>query len=320
MTDKSDPADGKGPFGLRLLPADILAEALTPLSDPGATDAQIVHDFRKAMKRWRAILRLLEPFLGEGGVALRNEARDFARALAGARDVRAALDALADLGEDGPLSPRSHATMRTRLEEIGSSAEAASISIEMRDRLRSALSFAAEAAKRWPFERIGFAEIADELASSYRRTRDALPEDWFLADAHRLHELRKRVVAYRHQMELVVPLWPRVGKVWVNEAQRLRDRLGKHHDLDVLTGFAGPHQPLAHWRSRLAPLIVERQRQHVAAAARLAGRLFAEKPRAFRQRLLALWEHGAADPAAQAAPPSTLEPQKKSAATEPRRS
>jgi len=29
----------------------------------------------------------------------------------------------------------------------------------------------------------------------------------------------------------------------------------------------------------------------VIASARLAGRLFAEKPRAFRRRLLALWEH-----------------------------
>jgi len=293
MSAKPLPTDGSGPVGLRNLPADILSEALVRLDDPTVSDAEIVHDFRKAMKRWRAILRLLEPFLGEGGEALRAEARDLARKLAGARDVRAALDALADLGDDERLSARSRATMKARLEEIGASTEAASIPAEMRDRLKNALSFAAEAARRWPYERIGFEEIADELAGSYRRTRDSVPEDWSAADAAALHELRKRVVAHRHQMELVVPLWPKVGKVWVNEAQRLRDRLGHHQDLDVLARLAAPHQPLAPWRSRLVPLIAERQRAHVAAAGRLAGRLFAEKPRAFRRRLIALWEHRA---------------------------
>lgn len=295
MTPKPASADGSDPLRLRHLPADILAEALVQLSDPNATDAQIIHDFRRAMKRWRAILRLLEPFLGDGGAALRVEARDLAHGLAGARDVRASLDALADLPEDERLTARSRAGIRARLEQIGSSAEAASIPVEMRERMRKSLAFAEESAKRWPFEQIGFAELADELAKSYRRTRDSVPDDWFAAEPTHLHELRKRVVAHRHQLELVVPLWPRVGKAWVNEAQRLRDRLGKYQDLNVLARFAGPHQPLARWRSRLHPLIAERQRAHVTAAARLAGRLFAERPRAFRRRLLALWEHGAAD-------------------------
>jgi CHAD domain-containing protein len=270
------------------------------------------------MKRWRAILRLLEPFLGESGAALRNEARDLARSLAGARDVRAALDALDDLGDRPELSARTRASIRARLDEIGLNAEAASVSTGTRARLRDALTFAAEAAKRWPLERIGFAQVADQLAKSYRLTRRALPADWLAADAHALHELRKRVVAHRHQMELVVPLWPRLGKLWVSEAQRLRDRLGRHQDLDVLARLTGPHKPLARWRSRLAPLIAARQHAHVVASARLAGRLFAEKPRAFRRRLVALWQHRAVDPAH--GHEDEPERTKKSAAAEPRRS
>ncbi|MDQ2081291.1 CHAD domain-containing protein [Xanthobacteraceae bacterium Astr-EGSB] len=276
---------------LRGMPEDVLGKAIEALGDPNLPDAAVVHDFRKAMKRWRAMLRLLEPFLGEGGVALHDEARHLARTLAGARDVRAALDALADLPADASLSERSRTTIRARLEHLSASAETDSIAAASRERLKSALSYAAQAAQRWPLERIGFSDIADELARSYRRTRDAIPDDWFSADAAELHELRKRVVAHRHQMELVVPLWPRFGKLWVNEAQRLRDRLGQYQDLDVLTRLSGAHQPLAPWRSRLVPLIAARQRDHVIASARLAGRLFAEKPRAFRRRLLALWEH-----------------------------
>ena len=75
------------------------------------------------------------------------------------------------------------------------------------------------------------------------------------------------------------------------EAQRLRDRLGAHHDLDILRQLTEDDRPLAHWRSQLTPLIAARQAAHASAAMRLAGRLLAEKPKAFLQRLTSLWEH-----------------------------
>jgi CHAD domain-containing protein len=137
---------------------------------------------------------------------------------------------------------------------------------------------------------VGFSEVARELSVAYGRARDAIPPDWSAADGEALHELRQCVVAHRYQMDLVEPLWPRLGKLWIAEAQRLRDRLGAHHDLDVLAGLMAPHQVLARWRSRLVPLVAARQAAHAAAAARLAGRLFAERPKAFRRRLEALWE------------------------------
>src|SRR5207253_2185144 len=105
-------------------------------------------------------------------------------------------------------------------------------------------------------------------------------DDWRAASAHDLHELRQRVVVHRYQMEIVKPLWPRLGKSWVREAQKLRDRLGKYNDLAVLARYAEPHQPLARWRSRLQSVISQRQSQHVANARRLAGRIFAERPKA----------------------------------------
>ena len=62
----------------------------------------------------------------------------------------------------------------------------------------------------------------------------------------------------------------------------------------MLSRYAEPHQPLARWRSRLQSVISQRQAQHVAASRRIAGRLFAEKPKAFRQRLEAMWDGMAA--------------------------
>jgi hypothetical protein len=77
-------------------------------------------------------------------------------------------------------------------------------------------------------------------------------------------------------------------KAWIAEAQRLRERLGSHHDLGVLDSLTAPGRPLARRRARLQAAIAARQAAHVAAAAKIAGRLFAEKPNAFRKRHEAL--------------------------------
>src|SRR5260221_12722780 len=50
---------------LRGVARDILAEARAAIEDSTKSDADAVHDFPRAMKRWRALLRLVEPFLGE---------------------------------------------------------------------------------------------------------------------------------------------------------------------------------------------------------------------------------------------------------------
>jgi CHAD domain-containing protein len=287
------PGEAIGP-ALTAVANDVLAEARAALDNPERSDAVAVHDYRKAMKRWRAFLRLIEPFLGVEGTHLRIEARDLARELAGARDVQAALDALADLeAAELGLSPASATTIRGRIAEIKRAAETTTLTPEMRTRLRAALDGAVRTAASWPLGRVGFAEISGELAYGYRRARRTIPANWSKAEAEELHQLRQRVVEHRYQMEIVEPVWPRMGKLWVNEAQRLRERLGSHQDLVVLAGMTSPQRPLARWRSRLSPLIDERKARHVAAARRLAGRLFAEKPRAFRARLQALWDNQA---------------------------
>jgi len=276
---------------LKAVARDMLSEARAALAAHDKPDTAAVHDYRKAMKRWRSLLRLLQPCLGEEGRRLRRQARDFARELGGARDAQAALQSVDDLTEAGAdLSPRTLASIRSRLDDIRLSAEASSLTQAVRLRLLAGLETAAAAIDGWPLDHLTFADVARELAKSYRRVRKDAPEDWRAADPDVLHELRSRVVAHRYQMELVVPLWPKFGRVWVDETQRLRDRLGAFQDLSVLRGFTEPHAPLAPWRSRLTPLILARRATHAKAAQRIGGRLLAEKPKAFRRRLEALWE------------------------------
>lgn len=277
------------PDTLRAVAHDVLAEGRAAINNPN--DAIAVHDFRKAMKRWRAFLRLLQPYLGDEGRRMRLEAAELARGLATARDARTALDALDDLNSgEQKLSPRSKATLTARLELLRVEAEGSTVTPETRARIDAILVAADESVKFWPLATLGYKEIARELAEGYRRARDAVPDDWQAADSETLHDLRKRVVIHRYQMEIIEPLWPRFGQFWVGETQRLRERLGHHQDLIIFANLTAAHQPLARWRSRLAPFIAARRADHVHAAARIAARLFADSSKAFRRRLLALWD------------------------------
>ena len=286
------PANGEVGDTLAGVGHEILADARRALGDRLQSDAEAVHTYRKTMKRWRALLRLLTPFVGEDGQHLYRQARDFAHEFAPARDLQGVLDALADLAAaDDGLPPRAPlAAMQRRLEDARQDAESHTMNEERRRRLTTALNAATLALECWPLERIAFSALAHELARTYRQARRAIPNDWPQARAEQIHELRKKVVAHRYQMELLEPLWPRMTKVWVSELQRLRDRLGHHHDLEMLKAQTAARQPVAPWRELILPAIRNRQAAHAEEAARLAGRLFAERPKAFRERIKALWE------------------------------
>jgi CHAD domain-containing protein len=276
--------------GLAAAARSIIADGRHALTDPELSDPEAVHEVRKALKRWRALLRLLGRPLGEQADQMRMEARELMRAVAGARDAQSALDALGDLRKaEMPFSPTSAETIRARLTEMRDAAEAKSFTKTMRDRLSRYLDYATLSLERWPLKAIDFDTVTDGLTSTYRRARQLVPDGWSDAEAEHLHDLRRRVVEHRHQMDLVEPLWPRLGKVWAEEAQRLRNQLGACQDLAVLTSLTAPHGQLAPWRSRLLPLIEDRRRAHLKTAQRLSGRLFAEKPKAFRRRIAALW-------------------------------
>jgi CHAD domain-containing protein len=277
---------------VRAIAGNILGRARASIVDPERSNQDAVHNFRRAIKQWRALMRLLEPFIPDAG-QLRREARDHARSLSRARDGQSALNAFDDLAKKGMvLSERSTETIRGRIEAIRGTEEHAVLTPELRDAIIAWLDATAAAIELWPLDPFDFSSIAGQLAAGYRAARRLIPGDWSQASAEDLHELRQRVVDHRYQMELIEPLWPRHGRMWIEETERLRDRLGRCQDLEILKRLTGPHQPLAHWRSRLTPACSERTLELSHRAARIALRLFAEKPKAFRRRLEALWEHG----------------------------
>jgi CHAD domain-containing protein len=185
--------------------------------------------------------------------------------------------------------------MHDRIKEMHLAAEQHSISPAERAEIAHQISSWLATISLWPFSGLQFPALAKSLTEGYRRARNTMPKDWQQAEEEELHEFRKRTIDHRYQMELIEPLWPRTAKIWVDEAQRLRDALGQHRDLALLQNMAGPHQPLARFRSKLIPPIQRRQLEHLVQAAKIASRIFAEKPRAFHARIETLWLAGSDD-------------------------
>ena len=105
------------------------------------TDALAIHGVRTQMKRWRAYLRLLEPFLDEDGARLRLEARDVARGLG--RRARRAIGARCAQGPRRRICAvlgKSLATVKQRIDEVRSDAESATLKPGAREGLANAFA------------------------------------------------------------------------------------------------------------------------------------------------------------------------------------
>jgi CHAD domain-containing protein len=266
----------------------VLKSAQTAMSDPALQTDEAIHEFRKSMKQWRAWLRLFEPALGDCSRSMREIARNCAKQLSSARDLRSSLDALHDLRttSDG-LSERTHIAIRERLEEMQKAAEKNDIGDTERAAIANEVRDWVAAVSDWPFIRIAQSDLLDALGTGYRRARRAVPKNWRHAEEEDLHELRRRTIDYRYQLELVHTLTAHRGAI--DRAQALREALGSHRDLALLLKLAAPHEPLARFRSKLAPAIAQRQEEHLQQASKIAEKLYAEKPRAIRARLENYW-------------------------------
>jgi CHAD domain-containing protein len=269
---------------------DHAREASSDLRRPEA-----IHDFRKAIKRLRPLLRLLEPIAGTPARALRRETGALSDLLDAARDLQGARDALHELGGPGLLRKTVLQAARARLDEACSAAEAEALAADPTAQLHAGLDHAAATIEGWRLERVGFDAFAGSLTRTYRAARRAVPDDWTATSSEALHRLRRRVIEHRYQMVLIKPLWPKLGKAWIAEAENLRNALGAHHDLAGLAALTRGDGPLAFWKAELGPAITVRQAEHLSEAQRHT-RLLAERPRAFRHRIEALWRttHGTA--------------------------
>ncbi len=270
-----------------------------------------VHVARKALKRQRALLRLVRDEVGYG--AYRNEnvvLRDVGRLLAPARDAYAQIATLDKLRDAyaGTLQPAAFATTRAYLDEAYAAAhhrvfDDPAVMVHVRITLGAARSRlahwdpASAAAPDRPLAARaigdGYDGIGAGLHRVYRRGRQAMHRAYEEGTEEAFHEWRKRVKYLRYQLEALEPIWPELLAAHAARLDDLGELLGDEHDLAVL-GETVLHDDdaTADQRERTLLLaLVHRSRLELQWQARPLGRaLYAETPKQFVRRIGAYFD------------------------------
>ncbi|OYZ92862.1 MAG: hypothetical protein B7Y01_01560 [Xanthobacter sp. 17-67-6] len=236
----------------------------------------LLHEARKAIKEYRALLRLVGT--SEAKQA-RRLAAETARGLSSARDRQACRDAVAALREADLLNTADAAHI---IEAIGPDVSEGSEAQAHRDALRRWLNAARALHASHLIAQVSTADIAGNLRKGYALARRVT--DW--SEPVHLHELRKRAVTHRYQMSFFADIVGGKGARRARRAQDLRDLLGSIQDLETLRVqiAAVPSVP-DEMRARLEAAIKDTQGSLSSSARRLQRGLFRRGRKAFWGRL-----------------------------------
>lgn len=275
---------------------DVAIEAL----EGGAAKAspeRRVHEARKALKRLRALLRLLRDELGEH--AYEHESvllRDAGRRLARARDAAVLLSTLEDLiarhpgklaGRGGVLRLRAH----LQRECHGAAQRALADSDSPAGALAELRAMRLRVGEWQLAERDGIEAVERALERLYgagrKRMRRAAKAKGDSRRMRALHEWRKRVKDLRYVAEMLG------ARKVAKRADELGELLGEEHDLAVLAqrvrreAKAGRKAgaPGRRTRKLLLKLIARRRKKLRKRALRDGKRLYERKPARFVRRV-----------------------------------
>jgi CHAD domain-containing protein len=255
--------------------------ALARLGEPRPSEKS-VHEARKALKKARAALRLLRPGLEPAAYRAENALlRDAGRSLAPLRDTTALRDVLDALRErkagDRRVAVLARLATGLQVEEKRFATEPAARDAALASCLRL-LKQSLARAERPDFADIGGKPLAKGMRRIYRKAREALAGARASRTPEALHEWRKQTKYLLNAIAMVDGAQKGRMKKTVRRAEKLADRLGDAHDLDLLAARA--RRRARDFRS-LEALIGKRRAKLEKRAFALGRRLYKRRPKRF---------------------------------------
>lgn len=252
--------------------------------------AELVHEARKAIKRMRALARLLRYELGEQEFERVNSSlRVAGQRLAGARDADVRLATLERLRTRHPkaLALEGVERLGERLErERGRESEPASPQNVLADIANMRRHLA-----HWNLVEHDFQALAPGLKRIYRegRRRCTRVKREHGRNAEDVHDWRKRVKGLYYALDMLGGASAKGARSATRSAERLGDLLGEEHDLWMLCAYVEQHpdafggDSAAH--DELLELTERRRKRLRKRALELGKQLYERKPGDFTRRI-----------------------------------
>lgn len=271
-----------------------------------------VHEARKALKRVRAVLRLVRAPLGSFAYRQENAVlRDVSRRLSEVRSAAVMVHTASTFVESHPslldpiagrrlsvgLEDRRDRLRASRLHDRQALTDLVTTLLAVRSRYAawpiSELQVDAQSPHRRPF-RDEFATVAPGLERTYRRGKAAMETAIVEGSTVGFHQWRKRVKYLRYQHEMLEPLWPAVMTASAESLADLADGLGAEHDLAELGATIAGRPSLVLdpvTRYRFLSAVERRRKAAQSELVSLGRRSFAESPAGFVRRIGAYWDY-----------------------------
>lgn len=273
--------------GIRRIAREQLAKALVEIEKISEAKARAaVRETRKRIKKVRALLRLICDELGEQIFdEENNRLRDVGRSLSAARDAQVQLNVLEKLrqraGQSKSAFRKTTAVLRREIAAATTDLSAKQASakdtlLQIGDRLEG-----------WPLDHLNLENLCGAQKRFYRRGRKGLRCAESEPTPENFHAWRKRVKDIWYQARLLQGLNSVVLCEIAEAAKLLGQQLGELHDLAFLREkLAGASTFPESETKVLLGLLCARESELEEMALDLGARFFAEKPKAFKGRLL----------------------------------
>jgi CHAD domain-containing protein len=282
------PAGGPLRAGLIEAFAGILAYAAAqePGADPTITPAESLHEYRKSVRRARALLRLMEDVVGVAAYGqLADTLREVHRASSALRDRQVVLDVIQGAG---PCTTDASATVMAEslgaampAEAAPSAAEIAAVIAAGRARCAPLPEILAGAMPR----KVRWEAVIGGLTRTFRRARRRFQAALLRGDDESVHGLRKRIKELNYQVELFAELGGGRARKQRKRLGELSDELGRLADLTVLRGRV---EALASTdeQARLLRVLAGERNGHLGQALEHAGDVLDRRPRRFARAIV----------------------------------
>lgn len=203
-----------------------------------------VHKSRSCLKRFRSLLRLARPILGEDVFRKENKKhRDIARALAQPRQAGAMLETITkletrdDFSQYLPLILELKSLIQQQKESSETELELISLSS-----LVEKIDASIERWKNRSLDDVSFESLAHGFAQTYDRGRESLMVAIEKDDNFYLHEWRKDVQQTWRHMQILTLIWPEDIMPRIRLAREVSRLLGTENDLSDIERFMKAHK------------------------------------------------------------------------------
>lgn len=288
--------------GVRRIAREELDEVVAQLSHSQSKNRdEAIHEARKSVKKVRALLRLVQPEMGDAYQEETGILRDAGRKLSELRDASSVIESLEKLQQGYPDELRRPVfdSVRRGLLNQKKEREKREDVTSVLHKIATELKAAGKRAKRWPLATDGFPALESGLEKMFRKSRAAFSKAQKRPTAENYHEWRKRLKDHWYHIRVLESTWTEVMQGYEAALKDVETWIGEDHNLVLLRQLltAGPQSFGGEKSAEPVIALSDKEQKRLRDNAESVGRrIYQEKPRNLVRRIRQLWKEWQAEP------------------------